>query len=80
MLAGGHWQERKDRDGDGWADLAGYSRGVARPRFFWSGGGGQTAFLTGGITVENREGGTLPGAGLPATGLALHRSAVHSPL
>jgi iron complex outermembrane receptor protein len=68
VLAGGHSQVRKDRDGDGWADLAGYSRGVARPRFFWSGSGGQTAFLTGGITVENREGGTLPGSTLPATG------------
>ena len=29
------WQERRDVDGDGWADLAGYSRGVIRPRFFW---------------------------------------------
>lgn len=68
LLGGGHWQERQDRDGDGWADLAGYSRGVARPRFFWDGGGGQTAFLTGGITYENREGGTLPSSSLPATG------------
>src|SRR3982750_2603537 len=35
LIAGGHWQERHDRDGDGWADLAGYARAVARPRLFW---------------------------------------------
>jgi iron complex outermembrane receptor protein len=68
LLGGGHWQERKDIDGDGWANLAGYSRGVARPRLFWDGGGGRSAFLTGGVTYENRNGGTLPGASLPATG------------
>jgi outer membrane receptor for ferrienterochelin and colicins len=68
LLGGGHWQERNDRDGDGWADLAGYARGVARPRFFWDGGNGRTGFLTGGITYENRKGGTLPGEVLPATG------------
>ncbi|MCP5111692.1 MAG: TonB-dependent receptor, partial [bacterium] len=68
LLGGGHWQERNDRDSDGWADLARYGRGVARPRFFWNGGGGQTALLTGGFTYEDRSGGTLPGAVLPATG------------
>jgi outer membrane receptor for ferrienterochelin and colicins len=68
LLAGGHWQERRDRDDDGWADLAGYGRGVARPRFFWDGGEGRLGFLTGGITYENREGGTMRGAVLPATG------------
>jgi iron complex outermembrane receptor protein len=68
LLAGGHWQERQDRDDDGWADLAGYSRGVVRPRFYWDGGSGRTALVTGGIVYENRSGGTLPGAVLPATG------------
>lgn len=68
VLGGGDWQERNDIDGDGWADLAGYSRGVVRPRFFWDGGNGRTAFLTGGITYENREGGTGPGEVLPETG------------
>ncbi len=70
LLGGGHWQERQDIDGDGWSDLAGYARGVVRPRFFWNGASGRAAFLTGGITYENREGGTLPGAILPATGAA----------
>src|SRR6476620_392537 len=37
LLSGGHWQERNDVDDDGWADLAGYSRALVRPRVFWSG-------------------------------------------
>ena len=68
LLSGGHWQRRSDRDDDGWADVAGYARGVLRPRVFWEGGNGRSAFLTAGITYENREGGTLPGRALPATG------------
>ena len=68
LLGGGHFQERNDIDSDGWADLAKYERGVARPRFFWDGGNGRTALLTGGVTYEDRVGGTLPGAILPATG------------
>lgn len=68
LLAGGHFQERQDLDRDHWADLAGYSRGVVRPRFSWDNGSGKTAFITGGITYENRRGGTLPGENLPQTG------------
>lgn len=68
LLGGGHWQDKRDRDGDGWADLAGYSRGIVRPRFVWDGGKGRTALLTGGIVYENRSGGTLPGSVLAATG------------
>ena len=68
VLGGGHWQERRDRDDDGWADLAGYGRGILRPRIFWDGGEGRSGFFTGGVTYENREGGTMRGAVLPATG------------
>lgn len=68
VLGSGDWQQRKDRDGNGWADLAGYSRGLLRPRFYWDNGKGNTALLTGGITYENRSGGTMNGAVLPATG------------
>jgi outer membrane receptor for ferrienterochelin and colicins len=68
FLGSGDWQEHNDIDHDGWADVAGYTRGVVRPRFFWDGGNGRTGFLTGGVTYENRDGGTLPGAVLPATG------------
>src|SRR6202521_2097793 len=68
FLGSGDWQQHNDIDHDSWADIAGYTRVVVRPRFFWDGGNGRTAFLTGGITYENRDGGTLPGAVLPATG------------
>src|SRR5581483_2353700 len=67
VLGGGHWQERRDTDQDGWADLAGYSRGLVRPRFYWDGGDGRTALLTGGLTYEDRSGGSMNGAVLPAT-------------
>ena len=61
LLGGGHWQETTDVNGDAWADLAGYSRGVLRPRVFWDGGGGRTFFATTGFTYEDRQGGTPDG-------------------
>ncbi|MEO8369204.1 MAG: TonB-dependent receptor [Candidatus Solibacter sp.] len=70
LLTGADFQERKDRDGDGWADLANYARGVAHPRFFWDGGEGRTGFLTGGVTYEIRSGGTMAASVLPQTGAA----------
>jgi iron complex outermembrane receptor protein len=48
--------------------VAGYERGVVRPRLFWDRGTGRSAFFTAGITIEDREGGTLPDATLVATG------------
>jgi len=68
ILGGGHWQERNDVDDDGWADLAGYSRAVVRPRVFWSDGQGRSVFATGGGMWEQRRGGTMPSAVLPVTG------------
>jgi len=65
---GGHWQQRNDIDDDGWADLAGYSRGIVRPRVFWSDGSGRTLFATGGAMSEERRGGTMPSAVLMSTG------------
>lgn len=41
---------------------------MIRPRFFWDDKTGRTALLTGGITYENRSGGTLSAATLLATG------------
>ena len=70
VLGGAHRQGQNDRDDDGWADVAGYERGVIRPRLFWDGGNGRSAFLTAGVTLEDREGGTLPDATLAATGSA----------
>ncbi len=68
LLAGGHRQSRNDRDDDGWADVAGYNRGVIRPRLFFDGGNGRSAFLTAGATIEDREGGTMPEAVLAPLG------------
>jgi outer membrane receptor for ferrienterochelin and colicins len=67
-LLGGHWQQRNDVDDDGWADVAGYSRAVVRPRLFWSDDSGRSLFATGGAMWEQRDGGTMPSAVLPATG------------
>jgi outer membrane receptor for ferrienterochelin and colicins len=67
LLAGGHWQEQNDIDGDGWANLAGYNRGEVRPRVFWDDHAGKSFFATAGATWETRDGGTVPGAVLPTT-------------
>jgi iron complex outermembrane receptor protein len=69
LLGMGDWQIARDLNHDGWADLAGYDRGVVRPRFCWDNGKGVSGLITSGITYEDRTGGTLPGRGLPATGL-----------
>ena len=69
LLAGGHWQESADVDGDGWSDLPGYARAVVRPRLFWSNDSGSSLFVTAGTTLEDREGGTTEGDVLSATGL-----------
>jgi outer membrane receptor for ferrienterochelin and colicins len=68
LLASGHRQARNDRDDDDWADVAGYGRAVVRPRLFWDAGRGRSGFVTAGITYEDREGGTMPGGTLAATG------------
>ena len=66
LVGGGHRQVRTDVDGDGWTDMAGYRRGVVRPRFFRDDGRGRSLFLTAGATRETRNGGTEPGRVLPA--------------
>jgi outer membrane receptor for ferrienterochelin and colicins len=74
VLAGGHFQERNDIDDDGWADLPGYARGVVRPRLFWNDDAGRSVFVTGGGMVERRDGGTVTGGRLPATGAPYRES------
>jgi outer membrane receptor for ferrienterochelin and colicins len=74
LLASAHGQEHTDVNGDGWADLAGYARGVVRPRLFWDNKAGRSFFATTGLTVENRSGGTVSGAVLPASGLGYEES------
>jgi iron complex outermembrane receptor protein len=69
LLGSAHAQARTDVDGDGWADLPGYTRGVVRPRLFWDDGEGRSLYVTAGGTWEDRTGGTVRGAVLPATAL-----------
>jgi outer membrane receptor for ferrienterochelin and colicins len=66
LLAGGHRQRRQDLDRDGWTNLPGYRRLALRPRLFWSDDTGSSLLLTAGTTVENREGGTVPGGLIPS--------------
>jgi len=65
LTAGVHDQSRQDVNGDGWADLPGYRRYSVRPRIWWNEGQDQSLYLTGGITEERREGGTMLGRTLP---------------
>ncbi|HTV03329.1 MAG TPA: TonB-dependent receptor [Luteitalea sp.] len=65
LLGGVHTQERLDRDDDRWTDVAGYRRGVVRPRLFYDSGTGRSMFLTTGLIVENREAGTIDGGTAP---------------
>ena len=61
LLAGGHRQRRQDLDGDAWTDMPGYRRAAIRPRLYFTGDSGRSAFLTAGFTAEDREGGTIGG-------------------
>jgi outer membrane receptor for ferrienterochelin and colicins len=58
-------QSKRDVDDDGWADIAGFTRVSIRPRVTWSNGQGGNLFLTVGVMVEDREGGTMPGRTVP---------------
>lgn len=69
LLASGHHQAKNDIDDDGWYDLAGYTRGVVRPRVFWDDGEGRSGFATLGVTREERRG----GAAVDEESLALRR-------
>lgn len=66
VVGGVHRQIRQDLDGGGWADVPAHRRWTVRPRLFWSGEGGRSAFITVGGMTEQREGGTLPGRTLLA--------------
>jgi outer membrane receptor for ferrienterochelin and colicins len=59
LLVGAHHQTKNDIDDDGWYDLAGYSRGVVRPRAFWDDGEGRSGWATIGLTREERNGGVV---------------------
>ena len=65
VTGGAHRQSRHDLDGDGWLDMPFYERVTLRPRLFWEGADGASAFLTVGAMAEDRKGGTLPGRTAP---------------
>ena len=65
FLGGTHWQQRQDVNDDGWTDIASYKRVVARPRVQWDDGAGRSLFMTVGTLLEDRDGGTIPGAVAP---------------
>ena len=58
FLVSAHRQNESDVDDDGWSDIPGYSRGVARQRVFWDNGRGRSVSGTAGVTFEKREGGS----------------------
>ncbi len=66
VTGGYHQQSRQDIDDDGWADIPAYDRWTVRPRLFWEGPDGASAFMTVGAMSEERVGGTLPGRTTPA--------------
>jgi iron complex outermembrane receptor protein len=64
-IGGYHGQPRRDVDGDGWTSVAGYDRGLLRPRLFFANGRGTSVLATAGAIAEDRQGGTSEGALAP---------------
>lgn len=58
FLVGVHRQDERDGDDDGWSDLTGYRRMVARPQVMWENGRGRTISGVATVTFEKREGGS----------------------
>ncbi len=65
LTTGIHQQKEQDLDEDGWIDMAGYTRGSVRPRFYWQSDNGANLYITLGAMTEQRVGGTLAGASVP---------------
>ena len=65
LVAGRHYGNPGDPDADGWAEVPGYKRIVARPRVYWARNDRSTWFMTGGWVSENRRSGTFGTARLP---------------
>lgn len=65
LLAGAHRQDHADVDSDGWADLPEFRRYSVRPRLYYDNGSGSSVMVTVGGMMEDRAGGTVPGATLP---------------
>ena len=55
----------EQQDIDGWADMAGYCRGVLRSRFYMEDDRGGSLFFTAGAMLEDQSGGTIGAAMVP---------------
>lgn len=65
LLASANRQVVQDVNGDGWADIPGFKRVSVRPRLYWNGDNGRELFVTAGVMLEDRMGGTVLGGVLP---------------
>lgn len=65
VLAAGTTQTAQDIDGDGWADQAKATRWSVRPRLTSVDARGRSLFVTAGVGVDDRRGGTMAGARAP---------------
>jgi iron complex outermembrane receptor protein len=65
VLASANRQTAQDVNGDGWADLPRFDRGLVRPRLYWSNGEGSDLLVTAGAMVEDRSGGTIGNGRVP---------------
>ncbi|MEM7098387.1 MAG: TonB-dependent receptor [Pseudomonadota bacterium] len=66
-------QSVQDLDSDDWIDMPGYDRYSIRPRLFYNGSDGSSAYITVGAMTEDRRGGTDSG-GLAPNGLPFPHS------
>ncbi len=65
LLTNYNRQSLQDLDGDDWIDMPGYNRFSVRPRLFYDGPDGTSAYLTVGAMAEERQGGTVSGGVAP---------------
>lgn len=65
LLANYNRQSEQDLDDDNWINMPGYERISARPRLYYEGSDGFTAYLTIGAMSEDRRGGTEDGGVVP---------------
>jgi outer membrane receptor protein involved in Fe transport len=65
LLSNYNRQSAQDLDDDDWIDMPDYERLSVRPRLFYEGADGSSAYLTVGAMSEDRRGGTLGGGVAP---------------
>ncbi len=68
LFADAHGQSRRDLDGDGWADISGFTRASIRPRLYWTAPNGDELLATLGALTESRKGGYISALNYPGGG------------